>query len=54
MIRRDFIKNGTLSALGISLLSTTDTFGHLFAPSNKNAIGTAKNIIFLVSDVMRC
>lgn len=52
MIRRDFIKNGTLSALGISLLSTTDTFGHLFNPSERNANGATKNIIFLVSDGM--
>ncbi|SOD15320.1 alkaline phosphatase [Pedobacter xixiisoli] len=52
MIRRDFIKNGTLSALGISLVGTTETFGQLFTPSNKDTIGTAKNIIFLVSDGM--
>ncbi len=51
MIRRDFLKTGTLSALGISLLSATETFGQLFAPDER-AIGTAKNIIFLVSDGM--
>lgn len=52
MIRRDFIKNGTLSALGISLLSTTHAFGQPLANSDENAFGTAKNIIFLVSDGM--
>jgi len=51
MIRRDFLKTGTLSALGISLLSATETFGQLFAPDER-ALGTAKNIIFLVSDGM--
>lgn len=51
MIRRDFLKTGTLSALGISLLSATETFGQLFAPDER-AVGTAKNIIFLVSDGM--
>ena len=51
MIRRDFLKTGTLSALGISLLSTTETFGHFLSPDEK-AFGTAKNIIFLVSDGM--
>lgn len=51
MIRRDFLKTSTLSALGISLLSATDTFGQFFSTDEK-AIGTAKNIIFLVSDGM--
>ncbi|RWU03972.1 alkaline phosphatase [Pedobacter chitinilyticus] len=51
MIRRDFLKTGTLSALGISLLSATETFGQLFAPDER-AVGSAKNIIFLVSDGM--
>lgn len=51
MIRRDFLKTGTLSALGISLLSATETFGQLFPPDER-AVGTAKNIIFLVSDGM--
>lgn len=51
MIRRDFLKTGTLSALGISLLSATETFGQLFAPDER-VVGTAKNIIFLVSDGM--
>ncbi len=52
MIRRDFIKNGTLSALGISLLSTTETFGQLFSSTSNNVAGMAKNVIFLVSDGM--
>jgi len=51
MIRRDFLKTGTLSALGISLLSATESFGHFLMP-DENAFGTAKNIIFLVSDGM--
>lgn len=52
MIRRDFLKKGTLSALGISLLSTTESFGQLFSPLEESIAGTAKNIIFLVSDGM--
>lgn len=52
MIRRDFLKTGTLSALGISLLSATEPFGQLFTPGNEKVSGTAKNIIFLVSDGM--
>ncbi len=51
MIRRDFLKTGALSALGVSLLSATKPLEQ-FLTSNKNLIGGAKNIIFLVSDGM--
>ena len=50
MIRRDFIKNGALSALGISLLNRKENFVQLAAP--QKLTGSAKNIIFLVSDGM--
>lgn len=51
MIRREFLKTGTLSALGISMLNGTEPFGRLLTGGN-NAAGTAKNIIFMVSDGM--
>ncbi len=51
MIRRDFLKTGALSALGTSLLSATKPLEQLLV-SNKNLVGEAKNIIFLVSDGM--
>lgn len=50
MNRRKFFRNGSLVALGTTLLSSNDLFS---APSiNRNAAKRAKNIIFLVSDGM--
>lgn len=52
MIRRDFFKTGTLAVLGTSLFSTLDPISKVLSPTDEKAIGTAKNIIFLVSDGM--
>lgn len=52
MIRRDFFKNGTLAVLGTSLLSPLSSAAELLSPLDEKAWGTAKNIIFMVSDGM--
>jgi alkaline phosphatase len=52
MIRRDFFKTGTIAVLGTTLFSALDPIGKVLSPADEKAIGTAKNIIFLVSDGM--
>ena len=52
MIRRDFFKNGTLAILGTTLLSPLSSTAALLSPLDEKAWGSAKNIIFLVSDGM--
>lgn len=52
MIRRDFFKNGTLAVLGTTLLNPLSSSAALLSPLDEKAWGTAKNIIFLVSDGM--
>lgn len=52
MIRRDFLRNGALATLGISLSGAAEPFSRLLSPTSDHISGTAKNIIFLVSDGM--
>ncbi len=52
MIRRDFFKNGTLALLGTTLASPLKSAVEVFSPAEEKVLGTAKNIIFLVSDGM--
>ncbi len=52
MIRRDFFKTSTIALLGTSIASALEPASRLLLPSDEKAIGTAKNIIFLVSDGM--
>ncbi len=52
MIRRDFLRNGALATLGISLTGAAEPFSRLLSPTSDHISGTAKNIIFLVSDGM--
>lgn len=50
MKRRDFFRNSMVAAFGASILSPIDTFAATLAC--KQPSGTAKNIIFMVSDGM--
>jgi alkaline phosphatase len=52
MIRRDFFKTSTIALLGTSLGSALEPVSQLLSPTDEKAVGTAKNIIFLVSDGM--
>lgn len=52
MIRRDFFKTSTIAVLGTSLLNALEPVNSLLNPTGEKAIGSAKNIIFLVSDGM--
>lgn len=52
MIRRDFFKTSTIALLGTSLGSALEPVSQLLSPADEKAVGTAKNIIFLVSDGM--
>ncbi|TKC06667.1 alkaline phosphatase [Pedobacter polaris] len=52
MIRRDFFKNGTLAVLGTSLFSPLSSAAAILSPTEEKAWGSAKNIIFMVSDGM--
>jgi len=52
MIRRDFFKNGTIALLGGSLFGQFKSVAEVFSPVEEKALGTAKNIIFMVSDGM--
>ncbi len=52
MIRRDFFKKGSLAVLGSSLLSPLNSLANLLSPVEEKVWGTAKNIIFMVSDGM--
>lgn len=52
MIRRDFFKTSTIALLGTSIGSTLNSASNILSPIEEKAVGTAKNIIFLVSDGM--
>lgn len=52
MIRRDFFKTSTIALLGTSLGSALEPVSNILSPAEEKAVGTAKNIIFLVSDGM--
>jgi alkaline phosphatase len=52
MIRRDFFKTSTIALLGTSLGSALEPVSQILSPADEKAVGTAKNIIFLVSDGM--
>ncbi|RZJ64426.1 MAG: alkaline phosphatase, partial [Flavobacterium sp.] len=52
MIRRDFFKTSTIAVLGTTLLNSLEPARKLLSPDQERAVGTAKNIIFLVSDGM--
>jgi alkaline phosphatase len=52
MIRRDFFKTSTIALLGTSLGSALEPVSNILSPTEEKAVGTAKNIIFLVSDGM--
>jgi len=52
MIRRDFFKTSTIALLGTTLLNSFGPARKLLSPDQERAVGTAKNIIFLVSDGM--
>lgn len=52
MIRRDFFKTSTIALLGTSLGSALEPVNNILSPATEKAVGTAKNIIFLVSDGM--
>ncbi|WP_028298121.1 alkaline phosphatase [Olivibacter sitiensis] len=54
MKRREFFRNGTLAAIGASILSPFDSLGRTVpgADNREKTAGSTKNIIFLVSDGM--
>lgn len=54
MKRREFFRNGALTAIGASILSPFDSLGRtiLGADSQEKKAGSTKNIIFMVSDGM--
>jgi alkaline phosphatase len=52
MIRRDFFKKGTLALLGASILKPLTSIATPLSSAEESVFGTAKNIIFMVSDGM--
>ena len=52
MIRRDFFKTSSIALLGTTLGSALEPVSQFLSPADEKAVGTAKNIIFLVSDGM--
>ncbi|SFG77570.1 alkaline phosphatase [Pedobacter insulae] len=52
MIRRDFLRTGGLALLGASLTSAIEPTRNLLSGAEEKVAGTAKNVIFLVSDGM--
>jgi len=52
MIRRDFFKTSTIALLGTSIFSGLEPVKRLLSPQQEKVAGTAKNIIFMVSDGM--
>jgi alkaline phosphatase len=52
MIRRDFFKNGSLALIGTALSNPLESAARILTPDQEKLVGSAKNIIFMVSDGM--